>query len=155
MSKKHVLYCSSSSICTVHVLVPVLFLFWYLHCKSSDTPSHSVLEGSTINWYLHSHLVPTLHVIQYHLVWYQYCAHPVLHVIQYHLIWYSMSSSTISSGTNTVLIQYSKSSSTRRFYSQLVPAQSSSTHSPCHLVPTLHVIQYLDHLVPVIAQFVG
>jgi hypothetical protein len=91
MSKKHVLYCSGSGICTVHVPVPVLFLFWYPHCRSSDTPSHPVPEGSTVNRYLHSHLVPTLHVIQYpvlhvtstQFIRYQSLPHPVLQVIRY------------------------------------------------------------------------
>jgi hypothetical protein len=78
MSKQHVLYCSGSGICTVHVPVPVLFLFRYPHCRSSDTPSHPVPEGSTVNRYLHSHLVPTLHVIQYSaVIQYYLCIHPV------------------------------------------------------------------------------
>jgi hypothetical protein len=126
------LYCPGSDICTVNVLVPVLFLFWYPHCRASDTPSHLIPEGSTVNRYLHSHPVPTLHVI-----WYPH----------------SMSSSTNSSGTNTEIIRYSKSSDNRSFYSQPVPAHSSGTHTPCHLVPTLHVIQYSARPVPILRSF--
>jgi hypothetical protein len=42
----------------------------------------------------------------------------------------------VSSRINTALIRYSKSSGTRRFY------KSSGTHTPSHMIPTLHVIQY-------------
>jgi hypothetical protein len=123
MSKKNILYCSSSGICTVHVLIHVLFLFRYLHCRSFSTPSHPVLEGSTINRYLQSHMVPILHVIWYpysmssstHFLRYQYYAHSILQVIWYQkvlqVIWYSHS-------------------------------MSSGTHTPCHTVLTLHIIRY-------------
>jgi hypothetical protein len=83
--------CPSNMFCTVQVLVyalvhvpiPVLFLFWYPHCRSSDTPSHPVPEGSTVNQYLHSHPVPTLHVIQ--SISYSHTpSHLPLQVIQYH-----------------------------------------------------------------------
>jgi hypothetical protein len=117
MSKKHVLYCSGSGICIVHVPIPVLFLFWYPHCRSSGTPSHPVPEGSTVNRYLHSHLVPTVIPMSMSYGTHTPC-HPVLS----------------SSGTNTALIRYSKSSGTRRFY------KSSGTHTPCHPVLTLHII---------------
>jgi hypothetical protein len=175
--------------------VPTLHVIQY-HTSSTNTalirtPCHLVptrpvpilLKSSGTRrstWYLHSHLVPILHVIWYphsmssstQLVRYQYCAHPVLQVIWYQkvlqstgtctVIWYpySMSSGThtpchpvlSSSGTNTALIRYSKSSGTRRFYNQPVPAQSSSTHTPCHLVPTLHVIQYSYRPVPILCS---
>jgi hypothetical protein len=88
MSKKHVMYYSGSSICTVHVPVLVLFLFWYSHCRSSDTPIHLIPKGSTVNQYLHSHLVPTLHVTQYFaVIRYYLCVHsvPALCLFQYQL----------------------------------------------------------------------
>jgi hypothetical protein len=135
MSKKDVLYYSGSDICTVHVPVPVLFLFQYPYCRSSDTPSHLILEGSMVNRYLHSHSVPTLHVI-----WYPYSMSSGTHTPCHQVL--------NSFGTNTALIRYSKLSGTKRFYSQPIPAQSFSTQTPCHPVPIIHVIQYSVRLVP-------
>jgi hypothetical protein len=132
-------------------LVPTLHVIKYsarpvpILC-SSNTQSNPVLEGSTINQYLHSHSIPILHVI-----WYPYSISSGTHTLCHQVL--------NSSGTNTALIRYSKSSDTRRFYkssgtrrfySQLVPAQSSGTHTACHMVPILHVIQYSIRLVPIL-----
>jgi hypothetical protein len=76
----------------------------HLRSSGTHTPSHPVPEGSTVNRYLHSHLVPTLHVI-----WYSH----------------SMSSSTHSYSSGTRMFQ--KPSGTKC-------SRSSGTNINNHLV---------------------
>jgi hypothetical protein len=71
--------CPRSMFCIVHFLIYALSMFWYLYCSCSGTDivGHLVLQviryqkvlqstsTCTVIWYLHSHLIPMLHVIWY------------------------------------------------------------------------------------------